>query len=162
MLSDHLPVRSAADLFAEFKIDPEFHQLQQLVGLSPEYFEQLYLPALNNYAESVQCVPASEAHHHARMGGLLEHTVDMVHIALKLRKGYKLPIGGTAEEIAKNGVRWTYAVFVAALLHDIGKLITDFRIVANILTCITKRQREQYAWLAPCLTGGAMSPISER
>ena len=30
------------------------------------------------------------------------------------------------------------------------------------LTCITKRQREQCAWLARCLTGGAMSPISER
>lgn len=130
MISDQFPILTAEQLFSRLKIDPNFPRLKQLVGLDDSYFVNMYLATLKNYAVAIQLVPASESHHHARPGGLLEHSVDLVHLALKLRQGYKLPIGATPEVIVAEANRWTFGVFIAALLHDIGKLISNFRIVA--------------------------------
>ena len=132
MKSDTFSVLSAETLFSKLKIDANLPKLRQLAGLHDTYFDRLYRSALYSFADAVQLVPASEAHHHARPGGLLEHTVDMAHISLRLRQGHKLPVGATAEIVAKESAQWTYAVFIGALLHDIGKLISDFRILAQL------------------------------
>ena len=96
--------------------------------LSKHVFERDLLPALVAYAEFVQLMPASEAHHHAHRGGLLGHTLEVTLAAMRFRNGYLLPKGGTAEAIAHERDWWTYAVFYAALLHDVAKPITDLRI----------------------------------
>jgi integrating conjugative element relaxase (TIGR03760 family) len=110
--------------------------------LSRLTFERDFLPAVLAYAEFTQLFPASEAHHHAHRGGLLGHTLEVVLAAMKFRNGYLLPKGGTAEDVAHQRDWWTYAVFYAALLHDVGKPIADLRI-----TWVGPRGKETLRWM---------------
>ncbi|WP_284399703.1 MobH family relaxase [Acidovorax sp. SUPP2825] len=86
------------------------------------------LPAIHRYAEMVQLMPASEAHHHAHVGGLLAHTLEMLLAAMTWRNGHFLPEGAPIEQIDAERDEWTYVVFFAALLHDIAKPLTDLRV----------------------------------
>jgi len=99
-----------------------------LTRLTPAHLEVLYRQALRHYAAYVQQLPASEAHHHAGLGGLLDHGVEAAVFALKLRRGYLLPSGVAAETIDAQAELWSYACFTAVLLHDIGKPATDQKV----------------------------------
>lgn len=101
-------------------------------------FQRDLLPAIAQYANFVQLMPASESHHHAHVGGLLAHTLEVIVAALKLRNGQLLPRNATAEDIARTRAAWTYAVFFGALLHDIGKVLTDLRIEGRDATRATR------------------------
>jgi integrating conjugative element relaxase (TIGR03760 family) len=108
------------------------HQLLEHLArhsrLSKQVFERDFLSALRQYVEFVQLMPASEAHHHANVGGLLAHTLETTYHALVLRGGYLLPRNGGAEIIDAQRDFWTYAIFFGAMLHDVGKPLTDLRI----------------------------------
>ncbi len=86
------------------------------------------LPAVHRYAEFVQLMPASESHHHAHVGGLLSHTLEMTLAAMTWRNGHFFPEGASVEEMDAQRDEWTYVVFFAALLHDVGKIMADLRI----------------------------------
>ena len=101
------------------------NRIEELVGIPAAYFKQYYLTALHHYAKFVQQLPASEAHHHAHAGGLLEHTLEVIVTALSLRQGYLLPPGAAVEELVHLKDVWTYAVFAAALCHDLAKPAVD-------------------------------------
>lgn len=91
-------------------------------------WERDLLPALHRYAEFVQLMPASESHHHAHVGGLLSHTLEMTLAAMTWRNGHFFPEGASVEEMDAQRDEWTYVVFFGALLHDLGKIMTDLRI----------------------------------
>lgn len=86
------------------------------------------LPALHRYAEYVQLMPASESHHHAHAGGLLAHTLEVTLAAMTWRNGHFFPEGAPVEEMDAQRDEWTYVMFFGALLHDIGKIMTDLRV----------------------------------
>lgn len=48
---------------------------------------------LERYAELVQHFPASESYHHAYPGGMLDHGLEIVAYALKLRQSHPQPPG---------------------------------------------------------------------
>lgn len=87
------------------------------------------MPVLKAYAEFVQQFPAAGAHHCAQPGGLLIHSLEVVDLALTFRRGQILPKGAAPEDIMRLEHRWTYAVFVAALTHDIGRLMADLSVM---------------------------------
>lgn len=116
---------------------------------SDAMFQRDLLPAIHRYASFVQLLPASESHHHAHVGGLLAHTLEVIVAALKLRNGQLLPRNATAEDIAKERAAWSYAVFFGALLHDIGKVLTDLRIEGR------DAQRTTHRWMP--MAGGMSS-----
>lgn len=91
----------------------------------------LYQPLLNRFLESAQLAPASMAHHHAGPGGLAAHTLESVEIALQMRKPLVLPRRADPDTSARQEHAWTYALVVAVLLHDLGKLSTTIRIRLN-------------------------------
>lgn len=91
-------------------------------------WERDLLPAVHRYAEFVQLMPASESHHHAHVGGLLSHTLEMTLAAMTWRNGHFFPEGASVEEMDAQRDEWTYVVFFAALLHDVGKITADLRI----------------------------------
>jgi len=109
---------------AQRTIDEIYRQTR----LAQDVFERDLRNALVAYAEFVQLAPASESHHHAHPGGLLAHTLEVLLAATTLRNGYLLPLGAPTETIDRQRDHWTYAVFYAALLHDIGKIMTDLRL----------------------------------
>src|SRR5699024_9338866 len=57
-----------------------------------------------------------------------QHGIEVAQHALDLKQGILLPRGGAPEVQSRVQDLWTYACFTAALLHDLGKPVTDHRI----------------------------------
>ncbi|MEJ2426889.1 MAG: MobH family relaxase, partial [Candidatus Thiodiazotropha sp.] len=104
---------------------PQLRRLRQLTSLPEGHYNKLYSELLQRFAELVQLLPASESHHHAHAGGLLQHSLETAEAALRIRQSYLLPQGGIPEKQSMSADLYTYAVFTAALIHDIGKPLTD-------------------------------------
>src|SRR5690606_33836445 len=102
-----LPVLSSEQLFAQCKLDYSLSELRTLTGLDTAIFDLIVRQPILDFAELVQLAPASESHHHAGPGGLLTHTLDVITLALKKRRGYQLPIAGSLTEIANQRHLWT-------------------------------------------------------
>jgi len=113
--------KSGEALMAERNRAVMMRKIDQLVGITPHHFKILYEDVVAQFANYCQLMPASEAHHHARLGGLLDHSLDVVVRALSIRRGYLLPPNTAPEVMARESDRWTFGVFLAALFHDIGK-----------------------------------------
>jgi len=115
----------AATLLATPRRQKLLEHIWQRTSLSRQQFNTLYLTPLNRYAELAQQFPASENHHHAYPGGMLDHGLEIVAYALKLRQSHLLPVGLSTEDQAAQAEVWTAATAYAALLHDIGKIAVD-------------------------------------
>ncbi|GAJ29294.1 MobH family relaxase [Acidomonas methanolica] len=100
----------------------------QRTSLSREQFGTLYRAPIERYAELVQQFPASESHHHAYAGGMLDHGLEIIAYALKLRQSHLLPAGATPEAQAAQSEAWTAGIAYAALLHDLGKIAVDLHV----------------------------------
>ncbi len=118
----------AASLFATPRREKLLEHIWQRTSMSRGQFNLLYRAPLERYAELVQNFPASESHHHAYPGGMLDHGLEIVAYALKLRQSRLLPSGTTPEDQAEQSEAWTAATAYAALLHDIGKIAVDLHV----------------------------------
>lgn len=118
----------AADLLATPKRQAILKNIWQRTALSRPQFESLYMQPIERYAALVQQFPASESHHHAYSGGMLDHGLEIVAYALKLRQSHLLPIGSSSETQTAQSEAWTAATAYAALLHDIGKIAVDIEV----------------------------------
>jgi len=134
-----LPVKLPLDLLGQHA--RTVREIQQLAGIPQAHWRALYLESLLAYANYVQLLPASEAHHHAGTGGLLSHGLDVALHALRLRRAHLLPQGADTEEVVAKREVWSYAVFSAALLHDIGKPLMD-----QDITCYDHRGSDLGPW----------------
>ena len=99
--------------------------IREQVATTPSMWSDFYMDSINRFAEFVQSLPASQAHHHSNKGGLLEHTLQTIAFALKIRRGVTLPPGVSPEIAVVQKDYWTWAVFLGALCHDLGKVATD-------------------------------------
>lgn len=140
-----IPRRTSADLLGDHS--ELVGKIKRLVGFPDAHWHRLAAPVLDGYADWIQALPASEAHHHAGAGGLLRHGLECVHGALRDRAGRILPMDVPPEEVAARQDRWTYAVFLAALLHDVAKPLTDVRV--SMYGADRQDLGEWDAWLSP-------------
>ena len=139
-INDHINgiyARSSNDLLKPYQ--HIITQIQQNVGVPQEHWQINYLDFINSFALKVQLLPASESHHHSSYGGLLEHSLETGLNALKLRRGKMLPVGASAEVIEREKEIWSYAIFTAALLHDVGKPLTD-----QIITLVSETPSRKF------------------
>ena len=118
----------AASLLATPRRQKLLEHIWQRTSLSRKQFATLYRAPLEHYAELVQQFPASESHHHAYHGGMLDHGLEIIAYALKLRQSHLLPAGAPPEDQAAQSEVWTAAIAYAALLHDIGKIAVDLHV----------------------------------
>uniref|UniRef100_UPI00258CB213 TraI domain-containing protein n=1 Tax=Pseudomonas sp. TaxID=306 RepID=UPI00258CB213 len=95
----YAPMTAEALLAAEHR-HKLLERIWQYTALSQPQFEQLYLNPIRRYAGYVQQLPASESHHHAYPGGMLDHGLELVACSLKLRQSHLLPSGAAPEDQA--------------------------------------------------------------
>ncbi|QJT36989.1 hypothetical protein E4188_22365 (plasmid) [Aeromonas media] len=81
-----------------------------------------------NTAEYIHLLPASEDYHHSDAGGLLSHSLEVAKMALGEAYNSDLPAKTYPDLEILRRSRYFYAVFIAALLHDIGKVFSDVRV----------------------------------
>ena len=136
-----LPVVPPERLLAQGDRPALRRRIDRLLSVPRPPLEDLFHGAILGYARFVQQLPASEAHHHAGPGGMLDHGLEVVANALALRRGHLLPQGAEPERLARSQDLWTYAVFTSALLHDIGKPAVDQRVLM-----LDARQRPLGTW----------------
>ena len=125
---DRLPVLAGRTLIARLEVDSLIAGIRAHSHASAENFQRHYAPVIDRALEFAQLLPASESHHHAQPGGMALHSLETALHALKRRQGLMLPPGAPTETQQRAQHRWTYAVFLAALLHDMGKAAHDLRI----------------------------------
>ncbi|MBQ9182386.1 MAG: TraI domain-containing protein [Neisseriaceae bacterium] len=121
-------VLSAAELIERLNLEPVINNIKIHSGLSTENWVKDGLPLIHNFLSLVQRLPASESHHHAGDGGLARHTLDVAALALRQAAGRSFPPNGKTEDIPRLTAVWKYGILVAALLHDVGKVLTGFKI----------------------------------
>jgi integrating conjugative element relaxase (TIGR03760 family) len=119
---------SATTLLATSRRQKLLEHVWRRTSLSRAQFAMLYLAPIERYASLVQNFPASESHHHTYPGGMLDHGLEIVAYALKLRQSHLLPIGAPPETQVAQAEAWTAGVAYAALLHDIGKIAVDLHV----------------------------------
>ena len=105
-------------------------QIQDRLAFTPQSYDSDVLALIIKYAEFVQQLPASESHHHAHPGGLLDHTLEVASIALRISASLEMPLHTATEDRKKLAPVWRYGLLVAAILHDIGKTLTN--LVVNL------------------------------
>ncbi|MCL2891244.1 MobH family relaxase [Brenneria tiliae] len=116
-------------------VTPLRRQLMKIIwqrtSLPVTLFRELYQGPVASFAELVQQFPASEYHHHSHPGGLLDHTLEVMAFAAKLRQRHLLPVGAAPEDQAREAEAWTAGILYAALLHDVGKIVTDIEVMTD-------------------------------
>lgn len=119
---------SSQSLLASPRRQKLLENIWQRASLSRTQFAELYKRPLERYAELVQQLPASQNHHHAHPGGMLDHGLEIVAYALKIRQTYLLPIGAPPESQSAQAEAWTAAAAYGALIHDLGKIAVDVHV----------------------------------
>lgn len=132
-------------------------QIEQNTGVPQEHWKLNYLSFIANFSSKVQLLPASESHHHSSYGGLLEHSLETGLNALKLRRAKMLPIGANAEVIEKEKELWSYAIFTAAILHDVGKPLSD-----QIITIVNESSPRKFNPVTETLSEGSVYQLAFR
>ncbi|NUT69382.1 MobH family relaxase [Pseudomonas corrugata] len=120
--------QSAKSLLASPRRQKLLEQIWQRTALSRSQFNTLYLDPISRYAELVQLLPASENHHHAYLGGMLDHGLEVIVYALKLKQSHLLPSGAQPEVQIAQAEAWSAALAYAALGHDLGKIAVDIHV----------------------------------
>lgn len=105
-------------------------RIRRTLGLTPDEYETLIKPLIENGAAFVHLLPASEFHHHRGAGGLFRHSLEVGAWAAQFAEGRIFTFGKTPQERKKEEPRWIVATFAAAFLHDIGKAATDMAVVS--------------------------------
>lgn len=124
-------------------VDPESYlhllggpidMLRHEIGLDGPTFDRLVMPMLVRYLRWVHLLPASANHHHARLGGLALHGLDVAALAARNVHNAVLdydPVYTRDLELKANrGLLWPLAAATAGLHHDLGKVLID-----QIVTC---------------------------
>lgn len=100
-----------------------------LSSMSKEEKDELVDRLLARLAFFVFDLPASERNHHRDRFGLLEHTLEVAHLTARELSGPGFEISPDVSVQHREGPRWVYAGVVAAVLHDLGKVL-DLEVVA--------------------------------
>ncbi|MGH8159229.1 MAG: MobH family relaxase [Rhodanobacter sp.] len=114
---------------------PKLKELKHEVGMDDATFAKLVEPMIDRFLGYVHLLPASESHHHARIGGLAIHAIEVATLAARASHNAVIDYGRTfnddLELRAKRKRVWPMAAATTGLLHDLGKPLIDQVIVSE-------------------------------
>lgn len=93
------------------------------LALPYEIWDDFVVETVVQFASWVQELPASASYHHSGRRGLVYHSLDVAIYAMRIRRNFILPPNTPPEEVLHREIIWVYGVFLAALLHDSGKIM---------------------------------------
>jgi len=99
--------------------------LRVRMGFPAESYALAARPLIDGYAEFVQLRPVPASSQYGGPGGQLQRGLVTALRALDHRRGQILPRNAPPEILGALAHRWTYAVFAAALLRDVGEGHSD-------------------------------------
>jgi len=147
------PVLDYESLVERTESGPLIELLRIKLGMPREVFDSAVRPVIEGYAQYVQLLPAVPSRQ-ATPSWLLVDTLTRVLRALDYRRGQILPCGAPPEVIGAQMHRWTYAVFIAALLCDIDGAMNELKV--TIWGCDGRQVR----WMPS--TGGMQASGAQR
>lgn len=103
-------------------------RLKEICPVSSEIFKSIISPLIYRFAKIVSVVPASKFLHDSDSGGLLRHSLL---VAIKAVELYKLNQKMSFEHESE----YVLLIFLS-LLHDCGKVISDFEISSRTVFAI--------------------------
>lgn len=110
-------VRDDRNLIQRARTAGLLDRLRIKTGLPVEFYLQAVQPVIEAYAAHVHSLPRLECSNDDQPDCLFMDGLELATFALDFRRGRILPPNAAPEEIGERAHRWTYAVFVAALLH---------------------------------------------
>ena len=119
-----LPVLGYTPLIERANVPQLIGSIRIKLGWPLEIFDSAVRPVIEGYAEYVQLLPAGSSGE-APTGTLLVQALEALLRALDYRRGQILPRDAPPEVIGAQMHRWTYAVFIAALLYDIDGAMAE-------------------------------------
>ena len=100
-------------------------RLKNTVGITEEEFQKVVKPVIVEYANFVHLLPASQNHHHSGLGGLFRHGLEVAVYATLASHNVIFCTGYNPQDARKAEPRWRIGACIAALLHDVGKPVSD-------------------------------------
>jgi len=105
--------------------DALIRTLRQASSLANEDFDRFMLPTIERYAEYVHLLPASEYDHHADLGGLFRHGLEVALNASRGAEGKEFALNEVPSVRKFQLSRWRACAMLGGMLHDLGKAVID-------------------------------------
>ncbi len=134
MLGAEQSVLDGQALIDRLGLDNAIGVLRIKLAFPAEVFALAARPLIDGYSEFVQMLPVRGlgSGRFGRPGGQLHLGLTTALRVLDRRRGQILPRGAAPEVIGEQAHRWTYSVFVAALLLDVVRVSEGFRVWLSI------------------------------
>lgn len=114
---------SAHELLACPKRQELLEKLNESNLLEPTRYHSIGLRLIHNLVNYCQRLPETENSYYAHPGGLFDHALNRTEAAMSL---WRQHTALTKETVTEDQALWSYVLFSASLLKDVGKLQTDF------------------------------------
>lgn len=108
--------------------DELIKKIKHYLGVTDQEYQGRVYPLIFNYARFVHLLPASEKHHHRGAGGLFRHGLEVGFEAVYKSHGVLYGMDENPGRRKQLTPRWRLAIFIAGMLHDLGKPVTDVEI----------------------------------
>ena len=102
--------------------------IERAVG--PVEYSRYYKETVQRYVAAVHLLPASEAHHHCELGGMIRHSLEVARITVMRARAINFPMRVEERHQVRLKRHWKIASFMSGLMHDTGKIVNDMQVVS--------------------------------
>ncbi|MEE3423145.1 MAG: MobH family relaxase [Succinimonas sp.] len=127
--SGRLELKPAEEYFRN--LAPLIEEAREHLPLTPEEFQEMVFPLLENTLEYMDALPASECYHHCEPGGLFRHSLETAALTLSYLKRDVMTLGDEPEKRRRKAALYALAVYTGGLLHDAGKAFSDMEVITE-------------------------------
>lgn len=153
-VSDGIPAFPAELILQHENVKTKIMLIRGLCPLETSDFEYLIMPVIRSVVRHMHLLPATEAHHHREMMGLLTHSLDVAHGAL---------VGAKSQEWDDGFAEcWQVAAMLAGLLSDIGVPYENILVQRGSDCMLWDRTEPLADWLSADATDYSLSWVVGR